>query len=85
MYLSVNTSMKTSGGKVVNLVRYLCTQKVIVFTSEIARILIKPRGRLNRTEEAVDVTLHVVHRLMKTENATVGHSLFCTIFGMYII
>jgi hypothetical protein len=38
----------------VNLVRYLCTQKVIVFTSEIARVLIKPQGRLNRT--AVDVT-----------------------------
>lgn len=66
-----------------NLVRYLCTQKVIVFTSQIVRVLIKPQGRLNQT--AVDVTLHVVHRLMNTENATVGHNLFCTIFGMYII
>jgi hypothetical protein len=54
VYLFVNISMKTWGGKVVNLVRYLCTQKVIVFTSKIARVLIKPQGRLNRT--AVDVT-----------------------------
>jgi hypothetical protein len=54
VYLFVNISMKTWGWKVVNLVRYLCTQKVIVFTSEIARVLIKPQGRLNRT--AVDVT-----------------------------
>ena len=62
----------------------LYTESHRVYKSD-SKSINQTSGKVPLNQTAVDVTLHVVHRLMNTENATVGHNLFCTIFGMYII